>query len=134
MFNPHDFFKISENLFDAAYSESSKILTLNKCEEALLRTIVTRAYYAVYLTCREWLNRNFGIDLNKEAREKEKSVHSILLEIMWDRTQRQYLIDFIRELKIKREMCDYDLKIQIEKSDARRSILIAKDILDEIKI
>lgn len=133
MFDPKDFFKVSKNLYDAANVGGCETLTSSNCEEALLRTIAGRAYYSVYLTCREWLRKQFGVDVNKEAKRREKSVHTTLIELMLEYTRKQYLVDFIGELKRFREMSDYELGIKIEKDDAQRCILLAEDILNEIK-
>ncbi len=42
-------------------------------------------------------------------------------------------MDFIRELKEKRESSDYELKIHITKEDAERAIYLAESILDGIR-
>ncbi len=71
MFDPYEFYEISKHFY-RNFDDN----------EALLRTIIGRAYYSVYLVCREWLRDNFNIDVNKEAKKKRVSVHSILIDII----------------------------------------------------
>ncbi len=136
MFEPKDFLELSKDLFDTIASKSDKGLVPNDYREALLRTVAGRAYYAVYLTCREWLWDRFEIDLNDEAEKRGKSVHKTLVEIMYDiskKVGRMYLVDQIKDLKRKRILSDYDLKVQIDERDAEYSIEIAESILEDLR-
>jgi len=66
MFNPEDFLKVSENIFELISDKDaceSRMLN-NECEEALYRTEVSRAYYAVYLSCRDLLKK-LGEDIER---------------------------------------------------------------------
>jgi len=122
MFDPSEFYKISKHLYENFDNN-----------EALLRTIIGRAYYSVYLVCREWLRNNFNIDVNKEARKRGVSVHSTLIELIYEKRREGYFIDFIRELKEKRESSDYELKIHITKEDAEKALYLAESVLNGIR-
>jgi len=122
MFDPHEFYKISKHLYENFDSN-----------EALLRTIIGRAYYSVYLACREWLRENFNINVNKEAKKRKISVHFILIDLIYEKRREGYFVDFIRELKEKRESSDYELKIHIAKEDAERAIYLAESVLNGIR-
>ena len=132
MFDPRDFFEISKKLYNVTSSEDCNVLSLSKYKEALLRTIASRAYYSVYLTCREWLKRQFRVDVNKESQKREKSVHTTIKELILERTGMYYLVDYIDELKNFRELSDYDLTVNIDVTDVQRCLSIAEEVLDDI--
>jgi len=56
-----------------------------------------------------------------------------LIELIYEKRREGYFIDFIRELKEKRESSDYELKIHITKEDAERAIYLAESVLDGIR-
>lgn len=122
MFDPYRFYEVSKHLYENFDNN-----------EAILRTIIGRAYYSVYLTCREWLRENFGIDINRESKKRKVSVHSALIHLIYERRGEGYFIDFIRELKEKRELSDYELRIHITKEDAEKAVYIAESILKEVR-
>ncbi len=124
MFDPINFLKLSEKLLNDFN---------DNCEEAFYRTIVSRAYYSVYLSCREFLKKH-GKDVDRISKKSKKSVHSILPKLIQETTRRYYLFDFIYELKSMRIKSDYDLDLSINRTDAERSVEIAKTILEDLEI
>jgi len=125
MFDPIDFLKLSEKLLNNSND--------NNCEEAFYRTVVSRAYYSVYLSCREFLKKH-GKDVDKISKESQKSVHSILPKLIQETTGQYYLFDLIYELKSMRINSDYDLDLSIDRMDAERSVEIARTILKDLGI
>jgi uncharacterized protein (UPF0332 family) len=136
MFDPKDLLKLSENILEIISNECgcSKELTNNCCKEAIYRTIVNRAYYAVYLSCSDFLRKNFGIDVYSEAKKHEISVHAMLPQIISKKLNKHYLQDWINDLRYSRRNSDYDLDITIGKDDSEKSIHLAKAILKDLGI
>ncbi|MBO8183118.1 MAG: HEPN domain-containing protein [Archaeoglobus sp.] len=132
MFDPKNFLKVSENIFELISDDDiCKRELVDDCEEAFYRTIISRAYYAVYLSCRDWLREN-GIDIDEFAKKQDKSAHALLPEVISDRLGKQYLFDWINDLRFKRRDSDYITTLVLDKEDARRSIELAKEILEEV--
>ncbi len=123
MFDPRDFYKLSKSLFETT-----------ECGEALIRTAINRAYYSVYLTYREWLRLKFGVDINKEAEKRKRSVHTPLIDVVYEKTRKHFFLDLMRELKRTRETCDYDLKMEVTEYDAKTAIAIAEELLREVEV
>lgn len=133
MFNPKDFFELSKELYNIVKSESRDcILSPVEYEEALLRTLISRIYYSVFLICREWIKREFNIDIDIEAKKKDIGVHKMLVEVVKLRTNKIYLADYIDELRILRANSDYVLKLKIDASDVDRCIHIASEIFEDL--
>ncbi len=91
MFDPSEFYKISKHLYENFDNN-----------EALLRTIIGRVYYSVYLVCREWLRDNINIDVNKEAKRRKVSVHSTLIELIYENKERRLFCGFYKGTKRKK--------------------------------
>ena len=134
MFDPKDFLKVSENIFKIVSGDSTckDELVDNSYEEAFHRIIVSRAYYAVYLSCSDFLRKNFGIDVYAEAKKRKESVHALLPQIIGKKLNKRYLMDFINDLRYKRINSDYDLDSPINENDSEYCIKLAKDILEDL--
>jgi len=135
MFDPEGFLKASENIFGLISNEGDckeDILNGN-CVEALYRTIVSRAYYSVYLSCREVLRRKWGVNVDSEAKKRKISSHVLLPEIISRRLGKQYLRDWINDLRLSRLNSDYQLNIVCNRGDAEKSLTLAKNVFKEME-
>lgn len=124
---------------DDFYTSAENLLSnLLPNEEAMLRTVVGRAYYAVYLSTRDWINFRFS----KEIKETKGSSHEKYTNCLKN-LQRVYfdlsLSRFARELcelKDKRHFADYcigDDDIQDE-INTKEAMLQAKKLLNDLEV
>ena len=123
-----DFYTVAENLLS----------NLLPNEEAMLRTVVGRAYYAVYLSTRDWMDSRFS----KELSEAEGNSHAKYTNCLKNlqRTKLDLLLSrFARELcelKDKRHFADYcigsdDIQDEINTKEA---MLQAKKLLNDLEV
>jgi len=123
-----DFYTTAENLFKDCCSS----------DEAILRTVVGRAYYAVYLSTRDWMDSRFS----KELSEAEGNSHAKYTNCLKNlqRTKLDLLLSrFARELcelKDKRHFADYcisDEDIQ-DGINTKEAMLQAKKLLNDLQV
>lgn len=121
-FNPADFLLIAERLFrDERY---------RKIEDARARTVIGRAYYAIFLSVRELLRKELsrGPDISRKYGRIVRTgmAHSCIRDtlITLDYTLGQF---FDRLNKLRRDS-DYDLRSEIKDKDAEEALSLAREI------
>ncbi|WOE32184.1 MULTISPECIES: hypothetical protein [unclassified Acinetobacter] len=121
-----NFYVVAENLLDNQPND-----------EATLRTVVGRAYYAVYLLTRDWIDSRFPDEIRvAEGRSHER--YTNCLNSLQRKFKDLQLSCFARELtnlKDKRHFADYCISssdIQGE-ANTKEAILQAKKLLNDLK-
>ncbi|RKG37349.1 hypothetical protein [Acinetobacter sp. WCHAc060007] len=123
-----DFYTVAENLLS----------NLPPNEEAMLRTVVGRAYYAVYLSTRDWINCRFSKEISDtEGNSHEKYTNCLknLQRVHFDLSLSRFARELC-ELKDKRHFADYcigDDDIQDE-INTREAMLQAKKLLNDLDV
>ncbi|RLE48412.1 MAG: hypothetical protein DRJ18_02100 [Candidatus Methanomethylicota archaeon] len=124
-FDPKNFLELSEQLYtDQSYYH---------IREAALRTTISRAYYAVFLTMRELVRKklsNTQLIYSFEDISKSGLIHSCIKRIM-DRVDK-YLGYVYGKLFMMRKRADYELNITIGDKDAEEAIGIARKLMDSL--
>jgi hypothetical protein len=123
-----DFYNVAENL----------LINAENPHEALLRTVVGRAYYAVYLSTREWIDQRFSVEVNQTKGNSHerytnclKALQRVHLDLALSRFARE-----LCELKDKRHFADYcigDDDIQGE-INTREAMMQARKLLGDLQI
>lgn len=123
-----DFYTVAENLLS----------NLLPNEEAMLRTVVGRAYYAVYLSTRDWINCRFSkeiIETEGNSHEKYTNCLKNLQRVYFDLSLSRFARELC-ELKDKRHFADYcigndDIQDEINTKEA---MLQAKKLLNDLEV
>lgn len=125
-FDPHSFLKLAEQLYtDQEYQY---------IKEAALRTSISRAYYATFLSVRELVRAKlldtYVIDMFEEV-STSGLIHSCIKKII-GRIDRSvgYMYG---KLFIMRKKSDYNLNTTIKKKDVEEAIEIAKKIINSMR-
>ncbi|GAI75118.1 unnamed protein product [marine sediment metagenome] len=95
-------------------------------DEGKLRVVIGRAYYAAFLTAREYLKRYRWIEF------REKGQHKKVLDALDDLNQ-EFIKNQLDLLRKSRVTADYNLNISIDENLCKKSIIISKDIIDSIE-
>ena len=124
-FDPKNFLELSERLYtDQNYYH---------IREAALRTTISRAYYAIFLTMRELVRKELSntqlIDLFEDV-SKSGLIHSCIKKTM-DGVD-TYLGYVYGRLFMMRKRADYELNITIGDKDAEEAIGIARELMDSL--
>jgi len=118
-FDSEDFLKLSEQLYaDQRYYH---------IREAALRTTISRAYYAVFLTMRELVRRkltNTQLIYQYEDISTSGLIHSCIKKII--SKVDKYIGYMYGKLLMMRKRADYELGTAIVDKDAEEAIEIAK--------
>lgn len=123
-----DFYDFAEELLESTENP----------HEALLRTVVGRVYYAVYLSTREWIDQRFSVELSQaqgNSHERYTNCLKTLQRVHFDLSLSRFARE-LGELKDKRHFADY----HIEKDDiqdltnTQEAILQAKKLLNDLKL
>ncbi|HEO1805903.1 hypothetical protein ACKESD_17220 [Acinetobacter baumannii] len=121
------------------YIVANNLLT-NLCEpeEAILRTIVGRAYYSVYLQTRDWIDLRFPEDIN-EAVGNSHSKYTNCLRALQRKNFDLALTRFARELeelKDKRTFADYDVGKEdiLGEVNTKEALLQANKLLKDLEV
>ncbi len=94
-------------------------------EQGKLRTAIGRAYYAAFLTTREYLRfRGFTFE--------EKGQHQKVLDALDDLNQ-EYIKNQLFTLEKSRVVADYNLNKSINKGLCEKGIIISKEIIESIE-
>jgi len=124
-FESKNFLELSEQLYtDQRYYH---------IREAALRTTISRAYYAVFLTMRELVRRKLSnTQLIRPFEDISTSglIHSCIKRIM-DKVDR-YLGYVYGKLYMMRKRADYEVNIAIVDKDAEEAIGIARKLMDSL--
>lgn len=121
-----EFYDLAENLISSNNYEN----------EASYRTVVGRAYYAVYLLTRDWMNKCFSQELIETAGKSHEKYTKCLRRLQREK-QDMALSRFataLETLKEKRNFADYDLDNEIGKINAKEAVLSSKKLIDELDI
>lgn len=97
-FDWKEYFKIAKYLSWAEEEGISK--------EAFFRTAVSRAYYSVFCSA-----RNLAVEKLNYKKEKKAEDHRKLRKFLSDRGHRA-LSSLINELRVWRNLCDYEDKVE----------------------
>ncbi len=124
-FDPKNFLELSEQLYtDQNYYH---------IREAALRTTISRAYYAIFLTMRELVRKKLSntqlADLFEDV-SKSGLIHSCIKKIM-DRVNK-YLGYVYGRLFMMRKGANFELNITICDKDAEEAIGIARELMDSL--
>lgn len=111
-FDPIDFLKLAKSLY-------------NNNDEGSLRTSISRAYYAVFLMCREKIKQKYSNVL--QGYEKDHGVHQAVIKAL--KSLKLYDIsdklDGLRRMRVK---ADYELSINVNKRDVEKALKLANYI------
>lgn len=114
MFNPLDFLTFVKDLSTTNH------------DEARVRTIIGRAYYATYLKMKKWLEDR-GCHFPSGISEPQN--HRKVQEYLFQEIQQREPKDKLHELRQLRNDADYNLDIQLTTREAQRAISLAENIL-----
>ena len=117
MFNPQDFIKLSKELLE--YETHYR--------EALIRTIISRAYYSSFLSAREELKnqlKNTALEVLYEEISEEPEIHQAVYDIL--KTLDPVNADLLGKLRKKRNQADYNLQIPKSLKEAEDCIMDAE--------
>lgn len=118
------------------YVVAEDLLSTQPSDEATLRTAVGRAYYAVYLLTRDWIDFRFPDEI-REAEGRSHERYTNCLNNLQRKFMDLQLSRFARELtglKDKRHFADYcisNLDVQ-GVVNTREAMLQAKKLLDDL--
>ncbi|HCA5147090.1 TPA: hypothetical protein MW178_002305 [Acinetobacter baumannii] len=113
------------------------VVELGEPDEAILRTIVGRAYYSVFLQTRDWLKKRFPEELEKTVGNSHEKYTNCL-----DALQRQkFDLEFtkfsreLKTLKAKRRFADYEVGENdiLGKVNTEMSLLLAEQLLKDLE-
>ena len=127
MFDPCLFLSLAEKLLRNPILKTCR-------EEAVWRTIVSRAYYASHLNVRERLRRRFPSELTRHALARKGKSEHIEVERLLLIINLEGLRDMHQELRVLRIKADYNLREVITRDDALKSVKLSKYILSKIKM
>ncbi len=124
-FDPKDFLKLSEQLYaDRGYQH---------LREAVLRTTISRAYYAVFLATRELVRERLSetqLAYPFEDISTSGLIHSCIKRII-ERIDK-YLGNLYGKLFMMRKRADYELNAVILDKDAEEAMGIARKLMDSL--
>lgn len=107
-------------------------------EEAILRTVVGRAYYSVYLKTRDWIDHKFPEDLSLCVGKSHERYTNCLNKLQQKHLDLR-LSKFSRELKAlkdQRHFADYEVSEQdkVGKVNTEMALLQAEQLLNDLDI
>lgn len=116
----------------------------NKCEqnEATYRSVIHQSYYASYNQLVEEIENRLFYPVDAET--KKKSVHKAYLEACMDKQDTlkedhsdynclEQIINDLKQLRGFRVISDYEIRREINKSNAELSIILADRVFGEIE-
>ncbi len=95
-------------------------------EQGKIRTVIGRAYYAAFLTIREYLKRYKGVRFDKERQHKD--VLDALDDL--DKYHIKYWLDSLRDNRVD---ADYHLEKFIDMNLCEKSINLSEQIIDSLE-
>ena len=121
-FDPRDFLNLAENLNSGG--------SVSAANAAVMRTIVSRAYYAAHLFLREKLRRRFPSQLQKRHLIRKRiSEHKMVEELIRKNIRKPSIADKHYRLHELRKKADYDLWSVVTPDDIEKSFELAVDII-----
>lgn len=95
-------------------------------EQGKLRTVIGRAYYAAFLTTREYLKRYKGKTFDKERQ------HQDVLDAL-DDLDKYDIKNWLDSLRDNRVNADYYLNILLDMELCEKSIILSEEIINSIE-
>jgi len=95
-------------------------------EQGKIRTVIGRAYYAAFLTIREYLKRYRGVTFDKEHQ------HQDVLDAL-DNFDKYNIKNWLDRLRDNRVNADYHLNILIDMNLCEKSIIISEEIINSLE-
>ena len=122
-FDPLDFFKLAKILHQSPPSSELK--------EAILRTIIGRAYYSSFLKYRELL-RDLIMSETYDKIARTGAIHSCVIQLLkvLDKTMGMFLSSLHR----RRREADYELNKHLDERVVEETLAIADRLLNTISI
>ena len=96
------------------------------CQEAVQRTIVSRAYYAAFCMAKEAIEHKCKISFQKSADTHER------VRFEYKKQGRSDISDTLTELRRFRNMCDYEKDIKNLHSLVKISLQTSEQIISKI--
>ena len=115
-FRPADFLALAERLYGAATGSE---------DQAALRTVVSRAYYAAFLTWREKVRER---DPDYVARAGGAGIHAAVRRWLIHRGLAR-IAQRLSKLRDARDAADYDLDVHFEADDVRKYLGLARELV-----
>ena len=115
-FNPEIFLGIAKRIKEDK--------TLN--EQGKIRTIIGRAYYAAFLSAREYFILYKAKSFDKEHQ------HQDVIDAL-DEFDAYHLKNWLEQLRDNRVKADYNLRIFLDMNFCENSLLLSKEIIDGIE-
>lgn len=115
-FNPENFLDIARILKDNIEME----------EQGKIRTVIGRAYYAAFLTTREYLNKYKGISFHKERQHQE------VIDAL-DDLDKFDLKNWLESLRDNRVIADYYLDMELDMNKCEKSIVLSEEIINSLE-
>jgi uncharacterized protein (UPF0332 family) len=116
-FNWNEFYRLAEHL-NTDYSFDS--------QEAVQRTIVSRAYYAAFCMAKEMLDQKYKITIPQNA-----ASHNYV-RIEYEKQGRDDISALLRDLREYRNCCDYDKNVKDLHSLVNLSLHISEKIITNL--
>ncbi|MEN8406047.1 hypothetical protein [Acinetobacter seifertii] len=113
------------------------VVELGEPDEAILRTIVGRAYYSVYLQTRDWINQRFPEAIfQAEGKSHEKYTNCLfkLQRDLFDLELSRFASKLLK-LKERRRFADYDVGESdiLGKVNTEEALLLADQLLKDLE-
>ncbi|NPU89495.1 MAG: hypothetical protein HPY87_06325 [Fervidobacterium sp.] len=109
MFDWKDFLKLAQILSDTNQS-------FRDIEEAAKRTAVSRTYYVVYCSLRDFAERDLFFQSEERAADHKRLVRYLqhLAKNMGKNYKKKFfkVAETLHELRVNRNMCDYEVDVQ----------------------
>lgn len=120
MFDPKDFLTFARSC------ERS-----NPPSEAAHRTAISRAYYAAFLSVRDYCDNQDIVVQGNVARS-----HDNVIRAMWEipHHSKYDMADELKRLKKLREAADYDLKYSYAEQDSQKVVDDAEDLIEWVRL
>ncbi len=112
-------------------NELSKIsTTLGSDQEAIQRTIISRAYYSAFIQA-----RNFLRDKDKTLSPNRAKVHQLVIE-QFEKSSDPMRVQIgktLGKLRILRNLADYDDVVWLLNKRVQKSLVMAEDIILDLE-
>ncbi len=124
---------IAENFYTFA---EELLKDSDNLHEALLRTVVGRAYYAVYLSTRDWMDVRFARELSETEGNSHIRYTKCLMQLQrthFDMALSKFARE-LTELKDKRHFADYCIDVEEvqDEINTKEAILQTKKLLNDL--
>lgn len=113
------------------------VVELGEPDEAILRTIVGRAYYSVYLQTRDWINQRFPEAIDQEVGKSHEKYTNCLYKLqreLFDLELSRFATN-LKTLKERRRFADYEVGEMdiLGKVNTDEALLLAEQLLKDLE-